>query len=43
MDMSDEEYRKRFPDLDPKQYFSSYEEFNCFMIRIDEGLKGTPI
>jgi HEPN domain-containing protein len=43
MDMSDEEYRKRFPDLDPKQYFSSYEEFNRFMIGIDEGLKGTPI
>jgi hypothetical protein len=43
MEMSDEEYRKRFPDLDPKQHFASFEEFNRFMVEIDESLKGTPI
>lgn len=43
MEKSEEEFRKGLPDLDQKQYFSSYEEFNRFMIEIDKELKGTPI
>ncbi len=41
--MSEEEFRNGLPDLDQKQYFSSYEEFNKFMIEIDKELKGIPI
>ena len=43
MEKSEEEFRKGLPDLDQKQYFSSYEEFNRFMIEIDNEIKKTPI
>jgi len=39
-----EDFYRSFPDMDKdKQYFSSYAEFNQFMISVDESLKETPI
>ncbi len=44
MAQSKEEYRKGIKEnLDPRQHFSSYKEFNDFMIEIDESLKDVPI
>jgi hypothetical protein len=44
MARSKEEYRKGIKeDLDPRQHFSSYKEFDDFMIEIDESLKDVPI
>lgn len=43
MSKSEEEYRKSIKDLDPRQHFSSYKEFNDFMIEIDKNIKNIPI
>ena len=44
MKLTKEVFYRTFPEMDKdKQYFSSYTEFNQFMISVDESLKETPI
>lgn len=44
MKLTKEVFYRTFPKMDKnKQYFSSYAEFNQFMISVDESLKDTPI
>ena len=45
MQITEDEYRRRVPDLDPTHYFATQEDFERFMLQIDSDMRkeGVPI